>query len=51
MYFLVKLTSPWKWRKLCCMPNIILFEMSFLSILLVIFAVIVVNDGTLTMFR
>ncbi|XP_025196878.1 kinase D-interacting substrate of 220 kDa isoform X2 [Melanaphis sacchari] len=43
----VKLTSPWKWRKLCCMPNIILFEISFLCALLVTL-IIAMNNGTLT---
>ncbi|XP_026807358.1 kinase D-interacting substrate of 220 kDa B-like isoform X3 [Rhopalosiphum maidis] len=43
----VKLTSPWKWRKLCCMPNIILFELSFLCVLLVTL-IIAMNNGTLT---
>ncbi|XP_008184045.1 kinase D-interacting substrate of 220 kDa B isoform X2 [Acyrthosiphon pisum] len=41
----VKLTSPWKWRKLCCMPNIILFEMSFLCVLLATL-IIAINNGT-----
>ncbi|VVC44300.1 Hypothetical protein CINCED_3A012526 [Cinara cedri] len=42
----VKLTSPWKWRKLCCMPNIILFELSFISVLLVTVIIAILN-GTL----
>ncbi|XP_050438171.1 kinase D-interacting substrate of 220 kDa B isoform X2 [Adelges cooleyi] len=43
----VKPTSPWKWRKLCCMPNIILFEMCFMCALLAVL-VVAIHYGQLS---
>lgn len=32
----VKRHSTWKWRKLCCIPNVVLFELNLLCVLLLI---------------
>ncbi|XP_050529319.1 kinase D-interacting substrate of 220 kDa B-like [Daktulosphaira vitifoliae] len=44
----VKQNSPWKWRKLCCMPNILLFELAFICSLLGSI-VIAINYGKISL--
>lgn len=31
--FTVKVTSSWRWRKLCCLPNILFFELCYAAAL------------------
>lgn len=32
-FFVVKSSSTWTWRKMCCLPYVVLFEITFCMII------------------